>query len=58
MANNLTYTLCGDYYIPDIKLHITHIAANTCPVKILATLTSTVQKEYKRILFVFIIVLR
>ena len=29
MANNLTYTLCGDYYIPDIKLSYTeHIEWN------------------------------
>ena len=27
MAQNLTYTKCGDYYIPDIRL--AHIEANT-----------------------------
>lgn len=25
MKNNLTYTLCGDYYVPDVKLSYTEL---------------------------------
>ena len=47
MANNLTYTLCGDYYIPDIKL------AYTEPIEWnrFSRIARTYLKEHRPILY-------
>ena len=47
MKNNLTYTLCGDYYIPNIKL------SNTEPIgwNRFSRMTRTYLKEHRPILY-------
>lgn len=47
MKNNLTYTLCGDYYIPNIKL------SNTEPIEWnrFSRLARTYLKEHRPILY-------
>ncbi len=48
MATNLTYTLCGDYYIPNIKLSET---AEQKPLGKYGRMRKTYLKEYRSLLW-------